>query len=47
MVIHYRRINSLSVEISCAFSQENKVFQRPFAVLFYTTVVFFPTTVVN
>ena len=46
VLIHYRRINSLSVEISCAFPQENKVFQRPCRIIF-TTVVFFPSAIVN
>ena len=45
-LIHYRRINSLSVEISCEFSPGNKVFQRPCRIVLLPSH-FFATTVVN
>ena len=44
--IHYRRINSLSMEISCEFSPGNKVFQRPCRSVLLLSY-FSATTVVN
>ena len=46
ILIYYHRGNSFFVEISCEFSKENKVFQRPCHSVFLPSY-FFATTVVN